>query len=204
MSSLPNVRAAHQSHAEPATITTLAAAQTRFTERHDKFRCIGVRIFRNLGYDPDRVDELVQASLVETWRRMTILLRKGSLTDHKIGKCFKYSYLNIHSGRIYRGDRKRPRDVNSAARHHGFTVVTNFDFQFLVFNHAPSVLDIVQARLDVPAWFDSLSPKWQSRARMLGSGMTNKRIAALYGFAETTVGEWRTRLYDYYVEYVSH
>jgi hypothetical protein len=59
MSSLPNVRAAHQSHAEPATITTLAAAQARFTERYHKLRCIGVRIFQDLGYDPERVDDLV-------------------------------------------------------------------------------------------------------------------------------------------------
>jgi hypothetical protein len=134
---------------------------------------------------------------------MMILLRKGNFTDHKIGKYFKYSYLNIHSGGIYRGDRKRPRDVNSAARHHGFTVVTNFDFQFLVINHSPSVLDIVQARLDVPAWLDSLSPEWQHRARLLGSGEKTSHIAEQYGFTQSSIAQWRTRLLALYLDFVS-
>jgi hypothetical protein len=215
MASLANVRAAHQSHAEPATITTLAAAQARFTERYREFVSKTRRYFDDC--TPELRDDRTSRSLAFAWKAIVRELQRGKLTDARMYSCLRFAWKRIRTGKAdYRGDGKRPRDLYSrwhrdayhddrrrapAPGEHQFDVLVNALTEYP--SSASSVLDIVAFRLDTPRWLDSLTPEMRERAIDLGMGWKPHECAVRWHVSRAAVSITRRQLWKRYNEFHS-
>jgi hypothetical protein len=216
MSSLPNVRAAHQSHAEPATITTLAAAQARFTERYREFKSRIRHDFADC--TPEKRDDCTARALAFAWQAIVGELRKGQLTDRRMKSCVGYACKKVRGGRRdYRGDGRAPRDLTlhwrkvpysddrrrapsgSAAK---IDVLVSALTEFA--SPASPIPDIVAFRLDTPRWLDSLTPEMRERAIDLGMGWKTHECAKRWNVSRPRVSQIRTYLANSHSAFVSH
>jgi hypothetical protein len=215
MSSLPNVRAAHQSHAEPATITTLAAAQARFTERYREFVSKTRRYFDDC--TPERRDDCTSRALALAWKWIVREMERGKLTDSRMMSCLRFAWKRIRSAtadygvhevrsrdlfsrwhRIpYHEDRRRAPSGSESKLDLLVAALTEYP------SSAASILDIVAFRLDTPRWLDSLTPEQRDRAIDLGMGYTTSECAKRWGVTPAAVCMTRDRLVNKYLEFIS-
>jgi hypothetical protein len=216
MASLPNVRAAHQSHAEPATITSLAAAQARFTERYREFLSKTRRYFDDR--TPERRDDCTSRAIAFAWRMIVGELRHNRLTDVRMYSCLKFAWRQSRSNRTeYRGDGNSPRDLAARWRRGAYRDAKRRapspgglklnDPHAKALTEAPSdrtpVPEVVAFRLDTPRWLDSLTPEQRDRTIDLGMGYTTTECAKMWGVGLTAVSQYRAFLADSYLAFIS-
>jgi hypothetical protein len=171
MSSLPNVRAAHQSHAEPATITTLAAAQDQFTARFLEFRNHGLAYFRDRGITPELRHEYVANALALAWHHITTLVEERRQT---------------FAGRLFsvrdEDDGYKPKDAFT----HASVVHAGLAYDRFVCDSTP-IPDAVAFCIDSQAWLDSLPAVQRDRAIDLADGWKGQEAATRWGVCYTHV-----------------
>jgi hypothetical protein len=219
MSSLPNVRAAHhQSHAEPATITTLAAAQDRFTARAEELRRKAGKILGK-GRNQASQERIVDA-LSLTWYRWVALVENGNASEANLTSAFYWSCRQVTCGRVMPddesfGSKTDPFRTNMQRHGIGRSSWDDGVYEKPCFRHQASDIpeisrdgdnpaDIVQVKLDSADWLDTLSATWQGRFRDFLDGLTTKEMAIKWRVTAPAVSQWRRWLADSYTAFVGH
>jgi hypothetical protein len=219
MSSLPSVRAAHQSHTEPATVTTLAAAQDRFTARSEEFRR---KAGKYLGCGRDsRNDERVVDAMSLTWYRWVALVEANNATETNLTQAFYWSCKQVACGRVMPDDESsgsKTDPFRSRMQRHGIAMQPTPDYPMKtvdrlrhaipLFDPADDVpelcntgddpADIAQYNIDTAAWFATLKPTDRDRVNELIAGWKTADLAAKHGVRPSAVSQWRQRYSDSY------
>jgi hypothetical protein len=205
MSSLANVCAADHS-LETATTFTTEQARARFEERFREFENKARHLFGRWRYRPQARDEAVADSLALTWHRIVAMVKAGKANDHLMTSAFYFSCRQTHCGRKIRGSHSRDLFERINKRDQPEIESIGIPFGAIAENfvsRCASVPDIVQFRIDVPDWLDTLKPIERDRALDLATGATTKELAKEWRVSPAAVSQLRRRLMESYERFTS-
>jgi hypothetical protein len=158
--------------------------------------------FRDLR--PEARAEAVQNALALTWKSYYSLIEQGRADEPGIIKSVLwYSIKQTRTGRTLpgTGEAEKPRDVYRNARK-GRVRFEHVDLRHFVGDDTP-VPDAVSFRLDVPAFFATLSDRQQRMAEDLMMGERTSTVAANYGVTPGAVSQFRLRFKELFEAYMA-
>jgi peptide subunit release factor 1 (eRF1) len=159
------------------------------------------RAFRQLR--PEHRDELVQEVVANAYCTFVALVRRGKADVAYATPLANYAIRQVLAGRRV-ASKPSIRDVMSpqARAAHGFAVerLDVFDEkqsqwrQILVEDRRATPADIAAARIDMAAWFRSLSPRSRRIAKSLAMGETTTDVARQFQLSRPRVSQLREEL----------
>jgi hypothetical protein len=159
------------------------------------------RAFRQLR--PENRDELVQEVVANAYCTFVALVRRGKADVAYATPLANFAIRQVIAGRRV-ADKPRLRDVRSPqARSADGFVVERLDVydeqqcewrQVLVEDRHATPADIAAARIDVAAWFNSLSVRNRRIAKSLATGETTTDVAGQFGVSRARISQLREEL----------
>jgi hypothetical protein len=158
--------------------------------------------FRDL--DPEAREEAVQNTLALTWRSYHALIEQGRADEPGVLKSVLwYSIKQTRMGRTLpgTGEAEKPRDVYRNAKR-GRVRFEHVELRHFVADDTP-IPDAVSFRIDVPAFFGTLSDRQQRMAEDLMTGETTSAVAGKYGVTPGAVSQFRTRFKELFETFMA-
>jgi hypothetical protein len=145
---------------------------------------------RFLNLPPDLRQEAVANSLALAWKFFYALFRKGRADEPQVLKsCIYYAVKQTKCGRTIQSS--RCKDAFDQRRT-GKARFSDFDVNNFIGRNTP-IPDQVSFRLDVPAFFRTLTIRQRAIAADLATGMATKEAAEKYGVTPATISQFRAR-----------
>ena len=175
----------------------LKTLQTMFVERIPAMRDYAK--LRFLGLRPEARQEALANTLALCWKFAYALLRQGRIDSPEIlGPCLYFAARQTRSGR--KVQRKNSfRDVLDRRRS-GKVKFVDFDLSDFAGRTTP-IPEQVSFRIDIPAFFNTLTDRQRRMAADLASGLGTCEVAQRFGISNGRVSQFRRefkQLYDAY------
>jgi hypothetical protein len=144
--------------------------------------------FQNL--PPDLRQEAVANSLATAWKFLYVLFCQGRFDSPEVLKsCLHYALKQTNCGRTVQSS--RCRDAFDQKRT-GKAKFSDFDVSNFIGRNTP-VPDQVSFRLDIPAFFNTLTSRQRAIAADLATGMATMDAAAKYNVTAGAISQFRKR-----------
>lgn len=155
--------------------------------------------FRDLR--PEAREEAVQNTLALTWKAFHALIGQGRADEPGILKSVLwYSIRQTRAGRKVDGE-SRAKDAYKNARK-GRVRFESVELRHFVGDDTP-VPDAVSFRIDVPAFFATLSDRQQRMAHDLMAGETTSAVAGKFGVTPGAISQFRCRFKELFDAYMA-
>jgi len=136
-------------------------------------------------------EEAVQNAICLTWQNYHVFILKGMADPGIIKSILWFSIKQTRSGRaLTRSGNTNAKDASTAAKR-GKVKFVRVQLKHFVSDNTP-IPDAVSFRVDVPAFFSSLTQRQRSIAEDLMSGMTTTECADKYGLTLGRISQFRT------------
>jgi hypothetical protein len=143
--------------------------------------------------DPDAREEAVQNTLALAWHAYAaLILRRRGMDEGLIKSVLWYSVRQTRAGRtLPSGGDTKPKCPFEYAKK-GRVSFERADLRDFVSDDTP-VPDAVSYRIDVPAFFETLSDRQQRMAEALMTGETTSTVAKQFGVTAGAISQFRVR-----------
>jgi hypothetical protein len=170
-------------------MSDLKTVQNVFVQWMPMMQCRARRRFLNL--PPDLRQEAVANSLALAWKFFYALFRQGRADEPEVLKsCIYYAVKQTKCGRTIQS-KSRCKDALDHRRT-GKAKFSDFDLSNFIGRNTP-IPDQVSFRLDVPAFFRTLTSRQRAIAADLATGMATKQAAEKYGVTPAMISQFRAR-----------
>lgn len=185
--------------AQPSCHLTVEALHQRFISMLPKITQLAQRPFRQ--YVREARDELVQEVIANAFVAYARLAELGKQAVAFPTPLAGYAIRQVRCGRRV-GSRSNRRDILQSSRHTrvSFEALVEFGHpqrlwsQSLIEDKSAGPAETAAARIDLRAWFYSLSPRDRRVAMALAMGATTSEVAATIGVTAGRISQRRHEL----------